>query len=182
MHCSFSPSLEYLPPLHSCNMEYEGGGKDIWWVAEVLWFAYFRAEELRQGPSWPAALHDGREGAALSSAVWWLQQDSREWHGAVSGEGQLKVRKWFFSRELWAWKRLPRAVGTAPSWWSSRGVWTLLSDMGFEFWVVLYGDGSWTQLYLWVLSNLAYSMTLWFSRDMIFVDCSIWIFFYSLLV
>jgi len=72
-----------------------------------------------KAPSWPAALHDGREGAALSSAVWWLQQDSREWHGAVSGEGQLKVRKWFL---LGGWSCVVLIVGldypygSLPTW------------------------------------------------------------------
>ena len=33
------------------------------------------------------------------------------------------------------WDRLPRAVGMAPAGWSSRSVWTLLSDIGFGFWV-----------------------------------------------
>ena len=79
MHCSFSPSLEYLPPLHSCNMEYEAGGKDIWWVAEVLWFAYFRAEELRQGPIVTCLCCEGPElhwGTTFSLNIWTPQQAS----------------------------------------------------------------------------------------------------------
>ena len=38
-----------------------------------------------------------------------------ERHGAVSGEGQLGVRDRVCSRGRWAWNRMPRAVGTAPS-------------------------------------------------------------------
>ena len=39
------------------------------------------------------------------------------------------------------WHRLPRAEVTAPSCQSSRSVWTMLSDIPFEFWVVLCGVG-----------------------------------------
>jgi len=40
----------------------------------------------------------------------------------VSGERQLGVRDRFCTRGWWAWNRLPRAVGTALSCWSSRSV------------------------------------------------------------
>jgi len=50
----------------------------------------------------------------------------------VSGEGQLGVRERVCTRG-WAWNGLPRAVGMAPSCWSSRSVWTTLSDTGFDF-------------------------------------------------
>jgi len=46
----------------------------------------------------------------------------------------MGVRKRFFTRGWWAWNR-----ATAPSCLSSRSIWTLLSDTGFEFWVVLRG-------------------------------------------
>ena len=48
------------------------------------------------------------------------------------------------------------------TWWSLRSTWTALSDIGFEFWMVLCGARSWTYWFLWVLSNLGYSMILWF--------------------
>jgi len=48
------------------------------------------------------------------------------------GKVRLGVRDRFFTRGQWAWNRLPRAVGTAPSCWSSRSVWTSLSGIGFQ--------------------------------------------------
>ena len=45
---------------------------------------------------------------------------------------------------------------------SSRTVWTVLTDTGFEFWMVLCGAGSWTQWSLGVLSSWGYSAILWF--------------------
>jgi len=59
-----------------------------------------------------------------------------------------------------AWHRLPGAVGTAPSCWSPRSIWTSLSDRGSEFWLVFCGARSWTQQFLWVRSNLGYSVIL----------------------
>jgi len=44
----------------------------------------------------------------------------------VSGKGQLGARDRVCTRGWWAWNRLPRAVGMAPS--ASRNVWTVLSD------------------------------------------------------
>jgi len=61
------------------------------------------------------------------------------------GRVKLGIRKRFFTRGRWAWIWMPRAVVTAPSCWSSRSVWRMPSDIGFEFWVVLCGAGSWTQ-------------------------------------
>ena len=51
-------------------------------------------------------------------------------------------------------------LGTAPSRQSSRSIWTMLSDIGFEFWVALCGARSWTWWSLWVPSNSGYSMIL----------------------
>ena len=56
------------------------------------------------------------------------------------------------------WKRLGRAVVTAPSCQSSRSVWTRLPDLWPDFWVVLCGARSWTWWSLWVPSNRGYSM------------------------
>lgn len=47
------------------------------------------------------------------------------------------------------WNRLLRAVAAVPSCQSSRSIWTMLSDMGFEFQVVLCRAGGWTQVSLW---------------------------------
>lgn len=46
----------------------------------------------------------------------------------------VSVRKRIFSRGQ-----------GAPSWWSSRGVWTVHSDIELGFWVVLCGASGWTQ-------------------------------------
>ena len=66
-------------------------------------------------------------------------------HGAASGESQVGVRKRFCTRGQWAWNWLSRAVIVALSCQSSRSIWTTLSDMGFEFCMVLCGGRSWTQ-------------------------------------
>ena len=47
----------------------------------------------------------------------------------------------------------------ASSCWSSRSIWTTLSDIGFEFWVVLCGARS---SFLWVPSDVGYFALLWF--------------------
>lgn len=44
------------------------------------------------------------------------------------------------------WNKLPRAMGTAPSCQSSKSVWTPLSDIEFEVWVVLCRARSWAQI------------------------------------
>ena len=61
---------------------------------------------------------EGR-GAVMISA---LTQGQREQHGAVLRRARLSIRERFFTRGRWAWNRLPRAVGTALSCWSSRGI------------------------------------------------------------
>jgi len=47
----------------------------------------------------------------------------------------------FCTRGRWAWSRLPRAVGTAPSCGSSGSVWAVLADVGFGF----LGGPVWSQ-------------------------------------
>ena len=69
---------------------------------------------------------------------------------ASLGRSGLGIRKSFFTRGRWAWNRLPRAAVIALSCQNSRSVWITLSDIGFEFWVVLCGAKIWTQWYLWV--------------------------------
>jgi len=51
----------------------------------------------------------------------------------LSGERWLGVRERFCTGGWWTWNRVPRAVGTALSCWSSRSVWTTLSDIGLNF-------------------------------------------------
>ena len=55
----------------------------------------------------------GAEGRAELCSVW-QRQGPRERHGAVSGEGQLGVRKGVCTRGWWSWNGLHRAVGMAP--------------------------------------------------------------------
>jgi len=52
---------------------------------------------------------------------------------------RLWIRKRFFT------KTGGQAVGTALSIWNSRSIWTVLSDIGFECWVVLCRARSWTR-------------------------------------
>ena len=56
---------------------------------------------------------------------------------------RLIVRKRLYSTGWWAWNWLPRAVIVALNCQSSRSIWTTLSDILSDFWVVLYGSRSW---------------------------------------
>lgn len=49
---------------------------------------------------------------------------------------------------------------TASSCWHSRSVWRMPLSIGFEFWLVLCGDRSWTRWFLWIPSNSEDSMLL----------------------
>ena len=53
------------------------------------------------------------------------------WKASLRGEGQVGVRGRLCPIGWWAWNRVPRAVGTASSCWSSGSVGTLLSAIGF---------------------------------------------------
>ena len=57
----------------------------------------------------------------------------------LSGEGQLGVRERGCTTGQWAWNRLHRAVGTAPS---SGSIWTALSDIGIEYEVICVEPGA----------------------------------------
>jgi len=54
---------------------------------------------------------------------------------------------------------LYRAVPKAASL-SSNSVWAKLSGTEFGFWVLMCGTRSWTQWFLWIPSNLGYSVIL----------------------
>jgi len=75
----------------------------------------------------------------------WQQQNPRKQCGSVLGKDQVEIRKTFCTRGWQAWNRLPTAVVVAPSCWSSRSDWTMLADVGFEFWVVLRRARYWIQ-------------------------------------
>ena len=49
------------------------------------------------------------------------------------GRVWLSVRKGLCPTEQWAWNRLLRTVGRAPSCWRSKSIWIMLSDIGFGF-------------------------------------------------
>jgi len=57
-------------------------------------------------------------------------------------------------------EQLPRAVGTALGWWSSGSIWTVLSDIGFDFGRSCVELGIGVDPCL-VPSNSAYSVILW---------------------
>jgi len=57
----------------------------------------------------------GLLGAALSSALCDCNRAQGNGMEMCQGKGRLGVRKGFFTKEWWAWNRLPMAVGTAPS-------------------------------------------------------------------
>ena len=75
----------------------------------------------------------------------------------------LGIRKRFFTKKVTAhWNRLPMAMSMTINLQELRTVWTVVSDIGNEFWVVLCPSGNWIQWPLWVPSNLGYSTILWF--------------------
>ena len=79
----------------------------------------------------------------VSSCEYLWESPEKVWL-CLAGVG---VRERFCTEGQWAQSRLPGAVVMAPSCWSSRGVWAVLSDKGdkgFEFWVVLCGARGWT--------------------------------------
>ena len=57
-----------------------------------------------------------------------------------------RVRRRFFASGCWVWNKLPRATVTVPGYHSSCSVWTMLSEIWFDFWVVLCRARSWTQV------------------------------------
>ena len=84
-----------------------------------------------------------------------------------SGEGQVGYdEKVLHQKVVRPWNRHPSAVVIAPSWQSSRSIWTTLWHIS-DFGVVLCGARSWTPWSLWVPSNLGYSMILPSATDFI---------------
>lgn len=108
---------------------------------------------------------------AACRSSWGMQRDSAELcsHMTVTvpkggmtrsciGEGQVKVRERFFTEGVVGyWNRIPREAVTAPTWRSSRTVWTVLLEIWFDFWVILCQDLD------SIPSNFRYdTMILWF--------------------
>jgi len=68
-----------------------------------------------------------------STDLWRQWQDPREWHGAVTGEGQAVYQE----------KVLHQRSGVVVMVWSSRSIWIKHSYIWSDFWVVLCGARSW---------------------------------------
>jgi len=83
----------------------------------------------------------GTEGQALISLVAATGPEGTA-RSCMRGGSAWESGKGSSPEGVQAWNRLPRAVGMALSWQSSRSIWTALSDIGFEFWVVLCGASS----------------------------------------
>ena len=101
----------------------------------------------QRGSTEQCSLLTGPEGIAWSC--------DREGSGWISGNDSSPEDGQALEQSL-------QGRGHTSSFWSSRSIWTTLSDIWSEFWVVLCGARSWTQWSLWVLSNSGYSMTLLF--------------------
>ena len=80
----------------------------------------------------------------------------------ISGEAQGGYQEKVQHQRAVGMERAAQGSGHGPKCWSSRNVWTVLSDIGFEFWVPLCGAGSWSQGSIRVPSNFGYSISLWF--------------------
>lgn len=62
---------------------------------------------------------------------------------------------------LWALAQAAQGSGHCPKRQSWRSVWTALSVIRLEFWVVLYGARGWTESF-WVPSDFGHSIVLWY--------------------
>lgn len=98
--------------------------------------------------------------ALFAEKDWVTTTGPREWHGPASGGGQLGARERVCTRGQRAWKRLPRALGHGLKLKEFKENWTILSDIGFDFWVFLFGGKSQTQLSLCFPSNIVYPIVL----------------------
>ena len=100
-------------------------------MAEAPGFAQCRTKELRGGLMVATVPHEESGGAALSSAFCDSNRARGDGMELCQGRGSWVSR----SSSL-------EGSGHSPKCWT---IWTVLSDTGFEFCVVLYGAGSWTQ-------------------------------------
>lgn len=70
--------------------------------------------------------------------------------------------------KCWEWGWFVTGTGFLGKWsqhwtsWSWRSIWTMLSTILSDFWVVVCGGRSWTRLSLWVPSSSGCFMVLWF--------------------
>lgn len=114
----------------------------------------FSLAEVRRGPGGLSPhLRSAVGGRSLSILTLYLSQACPSW------PLRLSVRKRFLSR-VWALEQALQSSGHSCCCWSSRKVWTMLSDAGFDLMVVLCGAKSWALRSLWVPSSLGYSVIL----------------------
>jgi len=127
---------------------------NIMHFSKNFYFVFQRRGDWGGDSWWPTAPQRKSGGTALISALWWQWQGPRERHEDALGEGQVGVRKRFFTREWsgcgmgspgqWAW---PQAASIRKAFGQCSWTWIL----GGPVW-----SGSWTRWSLWVPSNLEY--------------------------
>jgi len=136
--------------------------EDIWIGMEVSLFVQPRGEKTEERLH-RSFLSMGNRGVgtdffSLMTSNWTFLSVMKLWQGK-------------FSLNIWksSSSRMCSGTGTSSSWicsqhwacWSSRSIWTMLSDLWSDFWMVLCRARSWTWS-VWVHSNLCYSMIIWF--------------------
>ena len=137
------------------------GGEDLRGVAAVCGALSSEQSRLRGGLMAAAAPHRERSGSAELSLATnnRTQEDGRKLH---QRRVALDVGKRFFTRrwsctgtaspEHWSWQRACQ---------SSASIWTTLSDVCSDFWMVLCGASSQTRRSLRVPSNSGCSLVPW---------------------
>lgn len=111
------------------------------WQRSLRFFSLEKNRQKRGLMATYTFLMRGAEGQMMISSPWWQQQDLRKWHGTASGEGQVGDKEnVLHQRVVKPWNLLPRAMVMAPTCQSSRSIGRMLSDMGFEFWMVLFSS------------------------------------------
>ena len=101
-------------------------------------FAKPIAEQLRGGLMAAAAPHRERRGSAELCCVTATGPEGMAWSCVRGGAGK-GGRQRVCTRGQQAQNRLPRPVSMAPSYWSSRSIWTTLPELWFDLRVVLCG-------------------------------------------
>lgn len=103
-------------------------GTDVSWCYEPLG-GFFRDSVVDTFEAY--IFFTGRSWAALISALCDSGRTGETGIEQYLGRVRLGVRERLLTTGWWAWNRPPGAVITAPSCWSSRGIWSSLSDTGF---------------------------------------------------
>lgn len=106
--------------------------------------------------------HKGIRSEDADPALWQPATGPKSyWNGIKlwwGGSGWLSGK----GSSLRGWSGTSDSSGKWSQHWachSWRSIWTTLSDIWSDFWVVLCGGRSWTQWSMWVPSNLGYSVT-----------------------